>query len=157
VRLWGCLKTVSGSHTNPNYDYEGSSRSTSLTDTATGEKLWFASDTKEGYEIVASRAWLNKVVWVPHILSAHGSMVSCSALVLVELSPGEGYGSGGFIRAGEKVYRRLGTGNFGRIPNLFRQDKLLMALGVYPEATEMADVVRGFVRNEVGYHEFVII
>ena len=157
VRLWGCPKAVSGAYTKPNYDYEESSVSTSLTDAATGEKLWFASDTTEGYEIVASRAGLSKVVWVPLMLSAHGSMVSCSALVLAEVSPGEESGGGAFIKPGEKVYRRLGTGNFGRVPSLFRQDKLVMALGTYPEATEMADVVRGFVRNETGYQEFVII
>jgi hypothetical protein len=131
--------------------------STSLTDAATGERLWFSSDTAEGYDMVASREGLTKVVWVPHILNAHSSMVSCKALVLAELSPGEETGGGAFIKAGEKVYRRLGTGNFGRIPSLFRQDKLLMALGMYPEAAEMKGVVRGFVRNEVGYQEFVIV
>jgi len=73
VRLWGCPRAFSSSYTKPNYDYEGSSVSTSLTDTVTGEKLWFASDTVEGYEMVASRAGLNKVVWVPHMLNAHNS------------------------------------------------------------------------------------
>ncbi|KAK3984502.1 heterokaryon incompatibility protein-domain-containing protein [Cladorrhinum sp. PSN332] len=158
LRLWGCLRAVSGSHTKPNYDYEGSSVSTSLTDAATGEKLWFASDTAEGYEIVSSRTGLRKVVWVPHMLNMHSSMVNCYALVLAEVSPDEGFAVGGdFVRPGEQVYRRLGTGDFGRIPSLFRQDKLVMSLGAFPEATEMTDVLRGFGRNEAGYREFVII
>ncbi|KAK0701936.1 heterokaryon incompatibility protein-domain-containing protein [Lasiosphaeria miniovina] len=113
VRLRGCPKAISGSFTKPNYDYEGSS----------------------GYEMVASRAGLSKVVWVPHMLTAHSSMVSCSALVFAEVTPGEESGCGGtFVKPGEKVYRRLGTGNFGRIPSLFRNDKLVMALGTFPDA-----------------------
>lgn len=157
LRLWGCPKAVTASCTKPNYDSGDSALSTSLTDAATGEELWFSSDTTEGSRMVASRAGLRKVVWVPLILNAHAGMVSCEALVLAELSPGEETGGGAFIKAGEKVYRRLGTGSFGRIPSLFRQDKLLMALGTYPEATRMEDVVHGFVRNKAGYQEFVII
>ncbi|KAK3395261.1 hypothetical protein B0H63DRAFT_492189 [Podospora didyma] len=153
VRLRGCLRAVSGSETH------GTMGGTSLTDEATGENLWFASDTTEGYEMVASSAGLRKVVWVPHVLTALETMVECNVLVLSELSPDEETGDddGTFIKPGEKVYRRLGMGNFGRIPSLFRQDKLLMAMGTYPEADEMEDIAREFVRNEVGFREFVII
>lgn len=157
VRLWGCPRAVSASKTNPNHDYEGSSVSTSLTDAATGEKSWFASDNAEGYHIVSSWAGLSNVVWVPHILSVNSSMVGCDALVLEEVSPSEGFVGGSFVRPGEKIYRRLGTGNFGRIPNLFRQDKLVMSLGTFPETDDMAHLLAGFRRNNAGYQEFVII
>lgn len=91
------------------------------------------------------------------MLSVDSNTVACTTLVLAEVSPGEESGGGTFIKAGEKVYWRLGTGNFGRILSLFRQDRLLMSLGTYPEAFDMTDIVRGFVRNEVGYQEFVIV
>jgi len=83
--------------------------------------------------------------------------VGCEALVLAEVSPNGGFGGGTFVKPGEKVYRRLGIGNFGRVPSLCLQDKLVMSLGTYLEAADMADVVRGFVRNELEYRGFVII
>lgn len=159
IRIWVCLKPVSASETKKNHDYEGSSVSTSLTDAATcaatGARLRFASDTTEGYEMVASRVGVSKVVWMPLVLNANSSMVDCKVLVLTEVSPVEGFGGGRFVKPGEKIYRRHGTGKFGRIPSLLRQDKLLMALGTLTE--DMTDNLRGFRRDEEGYHEFVVI
>lgn len=155
IRIWGCLKPVSASETEKNHDYERGSVSTSLTDAATGAKLWFVSDTTEGYEMVASHAGLSKVVWMPLVLNANSDMVDCKVLVLTEVSRGGGFGGGRFVKPGEKVYRRLGTGNFGTLPSLLRQDKLLMALGRFPG--DVTDNLRRFRRIETGYHEFVVI
>ncbi|KAH8901571.1 hypothetical protein GQ53DRAFT_851452 [Thozetella sp. PMI_491] len=150
IRLWGCLKPISAFNIAP--------MNTSLTDAATGERLWFSTDTTEGYAIVRSRGGINKVVWMPLVLHIHGSMVECNLLVLTEVLPEEGFGGdGSFVRPGEKVYRRLGSGNFGRVPTLFRQDSLVLALGTYPEDDDMEEVARGFERDETGYQEFVVI
>jgi hypothetical protein len=65
----------------------------------------------------------------------------------------------GFVKPGEKVYRRVGSGNFGRIPSMLREDKLLMALGTYPDSqtTNEKELQDGFQRREGGFEEFVLI
>lgn len=84
LRIWGRLRRVSAA------DYR--SRSMSLIDAQTGEKLWFATDTMEGYEMLKSYNGSSKVLWVPLVLNLHGGMIEATALVLTEVSPAEGFG-----------------------------------------------------------------
>jgi hypothetical protein len=64
-----------------------------------------------------------------------------------------------FVKSGEKVYRRVGSGDFGRIPTMLRQDKLLTALSTYPDSQVTNEKVlqNGFKRREEGFEEFVLI
>jgi hypothetical protein len=103
----------------------------SLVDDATGEELWFCSDTVEGWELCRSGTSLaTGLVWVPITLEFRSDMLSGSALVLLEV---KGKGEE-FAQPGEKVYLRLGTGNFGRVPHMLLQDKLLLETGEYQDA-----------------------
>ncbi|KAI1866494.1 hypothetical protein JX265_007795 [Neoarthrinium moseri] len=131
-------------------------RSLYLTDQTTGEDLWFCSDTVEGRDTSLWRRNIQKVVWVPLIVSHDRTVLSCNCLVLTEV---DGCSAGDqFIRPGEKVYRRLGTGNFGRIPSKLREDALLLELGTYPQNDEDAGrLIKGFRRNEENMEEFVLI
>ena len=51
------------------------------------------------------------------------------------------------------MYRRLGLAGFDSL----KKDELLLALGEYPSANNIADVASGFIRNEKGYEEVVIV
>ena len=61
----------------------------------------------------------------------------------------------------ERVYRRLGSGNFGRLPSMLRQDRLLMELGTYPDVQvkdgQGQELAKGFKRKEDGLEKFVLI
>jgi len=151
LRMWGGLRGVTA--------YGLEDKSLRLTDAGTGERVWFAADTREVMDVLGSWNWTQRVVWMPLVLGISGPTVSCTALVLVEVGVGEplGIGAGSFVKPGERVYRRLGTGSFGRIPSLMRQDKLVMSLGTFPETEDYDAILGGFVRNEWGYREFVII
>ena len=154
LRIWGRLNRVKAA--------EKKAESISLTDEATGEKLWFCSDTVEGYELVESGNGIETLVWMPLTLRFDRSMVECNCLCLIQVQEEDRIGSEeGFVRVGEKVYRRLGTGNFGRIPSMLRQDKLLMGLGAYPDIRvnneQGQELTKGFKRKEDGLEEFVLI
>jgi hypothetical protein len=66
-----------------------------------------------------------------------------------------------FVKTGEKVYRRRGTGNFGRIPSMLRQKRLLMQLGTFLDIEvkngEGQELAKCFKRREDGLEEFVLI
>ncbi|MCJ1393979.1 hypothetical protein MMC18_006856 [Xylographa bjoerkii] len=154
LRVWGRLNRVKAA--------EKKAESTSLTDEATGERLWFCSDTVEGYELAESGNGIERMVWMPLTLRFDRGVVECNCLCLIQVQAEDRIGSEeGFVRAGEKVYRRLGTGNFGRIPSMLRQDKLLMGLGTYPDIQvnneQGRELAKGFKRNEDGLEEFVLI
>ena len=163
LRMRGRLNRVSAASTAPFYKWDKNSKSTSLTDEATGETLWFAADTVEGREIVASRARLKGVVWMPLTLRFGHRMLDAKCLVLAEMpSGGSGSGShGNFVRSGEKVYQRIGTGNFGRVPSMLRKDRLLLGLGTYPDIDTNDEqgmkLAGGFKRSGDGLEEFVLV
>lgn len=131
-------------------------RSLYLNDQTTREDLWFCSDTIEGHNISTWRRNSSKVVWMPLIVSYEFSVLSCNCLVLAEVdicSAGDQ-----FVRPGEKIYRRLGTGNFGRVASLLQQDALLLGLGTYPrEVEDTEQFIKGFRRSEEVFEEFVLI
>lgn len=130
----------------------------SLTDNATGEEFWFCSDTVEGCNIVRTRRVRN-LVWMPMYLSFDRS-IDGKCLVLMEAEGQQYGGPNGFVRAGERVYRRMGTGNFGRTISMLQSTDLVLSLGTYPDiqpTSTGADIVRGFKRKEVGMQEFVLI
>lgn len=162
LRLRGRLKGVKAASTKALYDWDKSSKSTSLTDETTREKLWFCSDTVEGYELVASRKSIGRVMWMPLTIRFASRTAECNCLVLLRVLAEDGLVNGiGFVKPGEKVYRRLGTGNFGRLPSMLRQDKLLLELGNYPDI-QVEDEQGGllgsdFKREEVGMEEFILI
>jgi hypothetical protein len=150
VRLRGILYPVRSG--------KRSAESISLTDDATGENFWFCSDTVEGFHIVRTgRA--RSLVWMPMFVTIDQS-ISGKCLVLME-AEGQHYGgSNGFVRAGERVYRRMGTGNFGRSIDMLQSTDLVLRLGTYPDiqpTSAGADVAKGFKRKEVGMQEFVLI
>jgi len=69
-------------------------------------------------------------------------------------------GKNGFVKNGEKVYRRMGTGNFGRSIDMLRETDLVLSLGMYSElgpGKVGMDVARGFKRREEGMQKFVLI
>lgn len=133
--------------------------SNALTDELTGEKLWFCSDTREGLEIF-SRDRASSLVWMPLTVRFDNS-ISCTCLVLMEEEGSQYGGPKGFIRSGEKVYRRIGTGNFGKLISMLTPSDLVLSLGTYPPIQEGGDqglaLCRGFKRKEVGIQEFVLI
>jgi len=162
LRVCGRLKRVKAAERKAYHNRGKASKSTSLTDEATGEKLWFCSDTVEGYELVESGKDIEKLVWMPLTLRFGTRMVECTCLCLIEVQAEDGIGSeDGFVKTGEKVYRRLGTGNFGRLPSMLRQDRLLMELGTYPDVQvkdeQGQELAKGFKRKEDGLEEFVLI
>jgi len=85
---------------------------TSLTDRITGEKLWFCPDTLEGCR---SDKELENLVWMPLTPNFRSNMIDGKCLCLLEV---QGSAANGFVRSGEKVYRQIGTGNFGRVPSM---------------------------------------
>ncbi|KAE9372590.1 HET-domain-containing protein [Stipitochalara longipes BDJ] len=160
IRLFGRFNNIKAAQRKALNSWD--SKSTKLTDAATGETLWFCSDTVEGYEMIKSRKEVQKIVWMPLTLELSGT-ISCKCLVLIEVPVKQGgiVEKDSFVKRGEKVYRRLGTGNFGRIASMLQQDKLLLSLGAYP-STQVQDGQRGqlakeFRRKEEGMHEFVLI
>jgi hypothetical protein len=160
LRIWGRLNRVKSAETKQQYSWDEKTRSTLLTDEVTGETLWFCPDTSEGLEIVKSRKAIQSLIWMPLTLRFSANMLECKCLCLVQVQAGEEVGKEyGFVKSGEKVYRRVGSGNFGRIPSILRQDKLLMALGTYPDSQVTNEEVlqNGFKRREEGFEEFVLI
>jgi len=89
--------------------------------------------------------------------------ISCSCLVLTGVDVPT-YG-GKFLKTGEKAYRRIGTGNFGKLISMLKTSDLVLTLGTYanlPADPRITDVqgqasVNGFTRKEVGMQEFVLI
>lgn len=125
----------------------------------TGEPLWFCSDTKEGFEIVR-RGRANHLVWMP-LFARFDNSLSCSCLILME-EGGERYGgSKGFVKSGDRVYRRMGTGNFGRLVSMLRATDLVWSLGSYSNVEigegKGGDLAKGFKRKETEMQEFVLI
>ncbi|KAL8660622.1 MAG: hypothetical protein Q9202_006367 [Teloschistes flavicans] len=149
LRLRGCLNHVRATDL-----YEPAD----LVDKVTGEELGFCSDTVEGYEMMGSESDLRKIVWVPLTLQFAGGILRCTYLVLIE---DEMHGGGAFVKTGEKVYRRIGWGDFGRRLSLFRADKLLMDLGTFPDIEALDGqgeaLVQGFKKREDTLEEFVLI
>lgn len=162
LRVWGRLNRVKAAERKAYNSWDKAKKSTSLTDEATGEKLWFCSDTVEGHQLVESGKGIEKLVWTPLTLRFDTRMVECICICLIEVQAEDGIGSeDGFVKTGEKVYRRLGSGNFGRLPSMLRQDRLLMELGAYPDVQvndeQGQELAKGFKRNEDGLEEFVLI
>ncbi len=67
------------------YKKSNNKKVTSLRDEATGETLWFTSDTTEGYQLVESSKDIEKLVWMPLTLRLDSGMVECTCLCLVEV------------------------------------------------------------------------
>lgn len=137
-------------------------RSPSLLDQATNAKLWFTPDTVEGYELLNSLDIIEKVVWMPLTIRIDDSMVDAKVLVLVEVPKTEtDTYEFDFVKPDDKFYRRIGTGNFGRIPSKLRMDVLLLRLGTFPdiEAAEGSGrrLANGFERSEEGFEDFVLV
>jgi hypothetical protein len=75
----------------------------------------------EGYELVESGKGIEKLAWTPLTLRFDTKTVECICLILIKVQVEDGIGSeDGFVKTGEKVYRRLGSGNFGRLPSMLR-------------------------------------
>ncbi|KAK0856613.1 hypothetical protein LTS02_010601 [Friedmanniomyces endolithicus] len=159
IRLRGRLNTVtrvvrssygSGSSTTPVL---------SLIDRATGESLWFSSDTVEGRNPKAKQVGL--LAWMPLKVRFQGTSVECSCLVLEEVEAGGTTMTGYEQQAGGpklRVFRRLGTGNFGRTFERLAEDKLMLSLGKYVVASgSKVPVAADFKPREDGYEEFVLI
>ncbi|RDW63596.1 hypothetical protein BP6252_11141 [Coleophoma cylindrospora] len=162
LRVWGRLNPVKAAKTKAFYSFDKGTKSTSLTDQATGEKLWFSPDTMEGCELIRSEKNLKKMVWMPLTLRFSPGMVECRCVCLIKVESEEGRGcSNEFVRAGEKIYRRIGTGNFGRIPSMLQEDMLVMGLGHYNNIQDAEGnglkLSIGFERKEDGFEEFVLI
>lgn len=162
LRISGRLNSVKAIEKKPFYSWDQSSKSISLTDMTTGEKLWFCADTVEGRNFHKSGTGTEKLVWMPLTLRFDTTTLDCTTLVLIEVPKEDRIAhEGEFLKPGEKVYRRLGTGNFGRIPSMLRQDKLLLQLGSYPdiqrENVQGQDLVKGFKRQTDGMENFVLI
>jgi hypothetical protein len=148
IRLRGILHSISS----------GSSRNGSLTDAATGQNFWFSSDTTEGINIVRSGR-TSSLVWMPTFVTFDQSISGkCMVLMRVE---GQVYGGKkGFVRNGEHVYRRIGTGNFGKSIDMLSGTELVLSLGTYGvlgNGKVGQSVMRGFRRREEGMQEFVLI
>ena len=92
----------------------------------------------------------------------NGTSLSCDALVLIEVDMStRAANSGHFVREAEAIYRRLGTGDFGRLLSMLHQDKLLMSLGRYADVPIGGEgqitLADGFRRHENWSDDFVII
>lgn len=151
IRLQGVLNRVRTGQKTPT--------GMSLTDEVTGNQLWFYSDTMEGFEIVR-RGRAGSLVWMPLSVS-FDHMISCSCLVLME-AEGEQYsGPKGFVKRGERVYRRLGTGSFGKLIGMLKPNDLVLSIGTYPKVqmdnAKGEELAKGFKRKEAGMQEFIII
>lgn len=162
VRMRGRLNRVKATNI-PFSSWGSSDKSTSLTDESTGCDMWFSGDTVEAYELIKSRKGLERLVWIP-MLAFFDSTVSCQSLYLIEVHVPDQVGDDGkFVRPGEKVYRRIGSGNFGRVTTKLREDKLLLDLGSYAEIPAEAGqregqvIAKGFKRKEDEFQEFVLI
>ncbi|EKD20822.1 HET domain protein pin-c1 [Drepanopeziza brunnea f. sp. 'multigermtubi' MB_m1] len=136
-------------------------KSLSLTDRETGGDLWFCSDTVEGFDIVR-HGNARRLVWMPLSVSFDTS-ISGKCLVLLEV-PGQQYGGpNAFIRPGEKVYRRMGTGRFGRTIGMLHPTDVVLGLGTYPnikiggETRTGAELASVFTRKQTPMEEFVLI
>lgn len=69
-------------------------------------------------------------------------------------------GKNDFVRSGENVYRRIGTGNFGKSIDMLNGTELVLALGTYGvlgNGQVGQSVMRGFKRKEERMQEFVLI
>ncbi|KAF2103062.1 hypothetical protein NA57DRAFT_32577 [Rhizodiscina lignyota] len=162
LRVYGRLNRIKAAGWKGHNSWDKTTKSAYLTDEATGETLWFCSDTVEGYQLVQSGKGIDKLVWMPLTLRFGSNMLACTCLCLIEAGEQEGIGTGdGFVKQDEKVYRRLGTGDFGRLPSMLRQDKLLVGLGAYPDIQvkdgQGQELAQGFRRNEEELEEFVLI
>ena len=155
LRVWGRLNRVRAAEGKVN---RGRDKTYSLIDAATNEELWFCSDTVEGYELVESEKSIEGIVWTPLTLRFDNRMVECTCLVLIEDEVRTG---DPFVKTGEKVYRRIGSGNFGRAPSMLRQDKLLLGLGDFPNVQvsneQGKELANGFKIREADFEEFVLV
>lgn len=137
-------------------------RSPFLIDQTADAKLYFAPDTVEGVEILQSSKSLAEVVWMPLTMHFDARMIEAKALVMAKVDTDQiDFQRFDFIRPSDRVYRRIGTGNFGRIPSKLRMDKLLLNCGAFPDM-EVADgqgrrLAQGFRRSDDGFEDFVLI
>lgn len=149
IRLRGILHPISS----------GSSRNGSLTDAKTGQDFWFCSDTVEGTNVVRTGQARN-LVWMP-MLATFDTAISGKCIILMEVPAHMVYGGDkGFVRHGERAYRRMGTGNFGRSCDMLRDTDLVLHLGTYGVlggGNTGQDIMKGFARREEGMQEFVLI
>ncbi|KAK1824649.1 hypothetical protein LTR12_000974 [Friedmanniomyces endolithicus] len=130
----------------------------SLIDRATGESLWFSSDTVEGRNPKAKPVGL--LAWMPLKVRFQGTSVECSCLILEEVEAGGTTMTGYEQQPGRRlrVFRRLGTGNFGRTFERLAEDKLMLSLGVYGiGAGSEVPVAADFRPREDAYEEFVLV
>ncbi|KAK0316426.1 hypothetical protein LTR01_000174 [Friedmanniomyces endolithicus] len=129
----------------------------SLIDRATGGSLWFSSDTADGRNPKAEQVGL--LAWMPLRVRFQGISVECSCLVLQEVEADTtmtGYEQQPGRRL--RVFRRLGTGNFGRTFERLAEDKLMLSLGKYVVATgSKVPLAADFKPRGDGYEEFVLI
>ncbi|TKA73949.1 hypothetical protein B0A55_05645 [Friedmanniomyces simplex] len=129
----------------------------SLIDSATGGSLWFSSDTLEGHGLKAKE--VGTLAWLPLKVRFQRGSIECSCLVLQEVEGGARYtGYEQESRKRLKVYRRLGTGNLGRVVSRLAEDKLVSSLGTYAVGSgDDALLAAGFRPREDGYEAFVLI
>jgi hypothetical protein len=144
------------------HSWDKKSKSTSLNDEVTGEKLWFCSDTVEEIVFIKRGRDIKRLVWMPLTLAFRSSMIGCTCMVLIEEQSPDVVGiEHGFVKTGDRVFKRLGTGNFGRVPSMLKQDKLLLELGTYPDMPvdnqQGQKLAIGFKRKEEDFVEFVLI
>ncbi|TVY85470.1 hypothetical protein LSUE1_G000165 [Lachnellula suecica] len=162
LRVSGHLNRVKSAKSRQQYSWDEKTRYTLLMDEKTGEELAFCPDTVEGYEMVNSRKGARELLWMPLTLRFSANMLECRCMCLVQVKVDEDIGMDyGFVKAGERVYRRVGSGDFGRIPSMLRQNKLLLGLGTYSDvqgAGELGEELKkGFKRRDDGLEDFILI
>ncbi|KAK6615855.1 heterokaryon incompatibility protein [Botrytis cinerea] len=160
MRIRGRLNRVTASYKRAP-SWNAWENSVSLIDEHTGQGLWFTGDTVEAYELIRWNMGIRSLVWMPLLIS-FDSTVSCQCIFLVEVDASDQIGDDGkFVKPGEKVYRRVGSGHFGRVTSSIYQDKLLMELGTYPVILQRDGLgqilANGFKRSEDGFEQIVII
>ncbi|TGO27378.1 hypothetical protein BPAE_0043g00520 [Botrytis paeoniae] len=160
MRLRGRLNRVKAAYKRAP-SWNAWEKSIKLIDEYTGQGIWYTGDTVEAYEFISWNTGIRSLVWMPLLIS-FDSTVSCQCIFLVEVDASDQIGDDGkFVKPGEKVYRRVGSGNFGSVTSSFRQNKLLMELGTYPVILEKDGqgqvLANGFKRSEDGFEQIVII
>ncbi|TGO68116.1 hypothetical protein BOTNAR_0030g00390 [Botryotinia narcissicola] len=160
VRLRGRLNRVKAAYKRAP-SWNAWEKSVQLIDENTGQGIWFTGDTVEAYEVISWNTGIRSLVWMPLLIS-FDSTVSCQCIFLVEVDASDQTGDDGkFVKPGEKVYRRVGSGNFGSVTSSYRQNKLLMELGSYPFTRDNDGqgqaLANGFKKREDGFEQIVII
>ncbi|KAF7922945.1 hypothetical protein BELL_0543g00030 [Botrytis elliptica] len=160
MRLRGRLNRVKAAY-NRAPSWNAWEKSVQLIDEDTGQGIWYTGDTVEAYEVISWNTGIRSLVWMP-LLITFDSTVSCQCIFLVEVDASDQIGDDGkFVKPGEKVYRRVASGNFGSVTSSHRHNKLIMGLGRYPFMREKDGqgqaLANEFKRREDGFEQIVII